>query len=152
MQLVVNTFLGKSFVEGVPVNSMKLQRLIYIAYSELFKQTREPPFGAIPECWSYGAVFSSVYHYYKPLHDETIIKYFKDVEGKAKVYAPGHMAEEVISSVWTAFRDYNTVELCDLLRVEGSAWDNAFQSGRHYLALEDVRNDNSYVIPMLYRT
>lgn len=142
-----NSILSKSFHDDHLISSMKLQRLTYIAVSEFLKRGGDKPLEHF-QVWSYGPVLPSIYHQFSSWQGDCIDRYAKDAEGKNYVVRED-LWDECVDVVWESFKGLSAVQLCAVLRMKGSAWDDAFQRDDDYLTWDAVRGDSSYSFLLL---
>lgn len=143
---VANNILVLSFRDEKFVNSMKLQRIMYILYSEYLKETGELLFPDPWETWSYGAVNVRVHNSLKKLKSEDILRYIRYQDGNPLIIDLNNdnVLSYILHSTWESTKDLDAITLCKILRAENSAWDKAFQSENAYLDIQDIKEDVSY--------
>ena len=124
---IANYFIEQS-VETGGVAHLKLQKLVYCAHGWWLQrpikagEKRTPLVSEVPQAWSYGPVFSSLYHIFKvhgrapmkeqqrALPDEDVLT-VKDEETRA-----------FLSWVWKRYIDISGGVLADLTHRKGTPW------------------------------
>ncbi len=83
VQAVCNTILKKSFIQGITVTPMKLQKLLYFVYRDYLQKYDRDLFSESFETWAYGPVLPSVYDEFKSFKASRITKFAKNADGSA---------------------------------------------------------------------
>ncbi|HEX2981988.1 MAG TPA: type II toxin-antitoxin system antitoxin SocA domain-containing protein [Ignavibacteriales bacterium] len=60
-----NYFIKKALDEGIPVDPMKLQKLLYFAYGWYYAYYDKPLFRDQLKAWQWGPVIEDIYHAFK---------------------------------------------------------------------------------------
>ena len=99
---VANFFIEKSKASGVPVDPLKLQKLIYFAHGWHLAVTGEPLLDENVEAWPYGPVVPTVYHEFKKDGNSTIAGPATIFDGKEWVIPriTDPSALSVLEKVW----------------------------------------------------
>lgn len=137
---VANYFVQKGHDESLPVDPMKLQKLIYFAHGWHLAVTGEPLIDETVEAWQYGPVIPTVYHTFKRYGRYPITAPGMDFDGES-FYCPAlpAAAEEeslaVLDRVWETYgRRFTGIQLSNLSHEAGSpwqiTWDRAQQAGK----------------------
>lgn len=144
--MIANNILSRAFAEKIKVTPMKLQKILYFIASEYQKRTHKTLIAEPFQTWAYGPVLRSVYDKFRPFSKAPIRRYARDAQGNAFVIDEDSDLElkHSIDHVWQAAKNMNAVDLSELTRLEGSAWDNAFQEDRPILDPEEVGADYTY--------
>ena len=134
---VANMLVQMALDEGIPINLVKLQRLIYILYKEYLKASGKSLFIDDFEAWTGGWVLRSVYDRYSIYGTGCITK----VLGNTVVdRCSSEIFYNTVARVWTKYKYLSGIELSRLVRVEGGAWDKAVKAGVY------ISNDNDIVL------
>ena len=162
---VANNIIEASFSDGVFITPMKLQRILYLVFSEYTKLAEGTRLFVEPwQTWSYGPVVHSLHDMLSNLGDAPIRQYvrmsherptvpfhlLKPHETQLKGNAPcvdltqDQHLRKAVDEIWSATRDYPARGLCEIVRLPGGAWDKAFQSGSPLVSHEDIWFDNTY--------
>lgn len=143
---VANSILSLASRNGVPVNPMKLQRLLYLAYCGYAKSTGNRLFHERFAKWAFGPVCESVYWKFQCFRDKPIACLAKDAKGVASVLdTTGCPAmRHVLADIEDVYLRMSARTLCDVVRADGTAWDKAFRTGKDYLDDADIAIDPCY--------
>lgn len=162
---VANNIIEVSFSDEVFITPMKLQRILYLVFSEYAKLAEGTRLFVEPwQTWSYGPVVHSLHDMLSNLGDAPIKQYVRMSHERPTV--PFHLLKpheihlkgnapcvdltqdqhlrKAVDEIWSATRDYPARGLCEIVRLPGGAWDKAFQSGSPLVAHEDIWFDNTY--------
>ena len=92
-----------------------------------------------------------VYCYFSGLKNKPIKKYSRNVLGESKQYIEEENQNlyAAIRQIWEATKHLSAKDLSDIARVEGSAWDKAFQASKPYLDGNDIMQDTTYYPALL---
>jgi uncharacterized phage-associated protein len=150
---VANLFIRKSISDGLPIDPMKLQKLIYFAHGYYLARTYLREGRAIPlvneffEAWDYGPVLPSVYHEFKDFGSSNITKmameFRREFRANIVVLPPtddSHL-DRISSFVWDRYAKRHSLHLSDLTHKQGGAWDKARQAA-HGIRGKDIPNDD----------
>ena len=143
---VANTILARSFSDNNLITPMKLQRLLYLVASEYAKESGATLLETGFQTWAYGPVDYLVHDKFRPFSRRAIDRYARDAQGNALVINTDEdpALRSALDRVWRATRTLTAVELSDIVRVEGSAWDRAYQRDDDYLNDDEIRADTTY--------
>lgn len=147
---IANNLLTRSFAEKRPLNSMKLQRMLYFVASEYQKATGRPLLEERFATWAYGPVLCSVHDQFRGFNSEPVNRLARDAYGRSFVVDATQDIELSIAldRVWHLTKNRDAVHLSEIARLPDSAWDKAFQSGSPVLALEHIVGDSTYRKPL----
>lgn len=141
VRAVANYFLDKGEEEGIPIDPIKLQKLVYYAHAWHLVAMEEPLINQRFEAWKYGPVVSTLYHDFKqfgsnPIEREKLSKESRDLD---KLPDSAKDAKALIDRVWQKFRGYSGMELSALTHARDSPWEKAWQraQGRESFAIPD---------------
>ena len=96
---IADYFVSSSLTQGIEINNLKLQKLLYYFYAMNLVNGNENPFNEKFEKWQYGPVLPSVYHSYKQFGGFEILEVpehfrFNDKKDEFESY---HFDENVLS-------------------------------------------------------
>jgi len=135
-----NNFLIRSFNQGLPITSMKIQKMLYFLYRDYLKEIGVSLFSERFSTWRYGPVLESVYYTFREYGRNRITNY-----GGNPVYCLKEDADPTlqhyIEKTWTNSRPYNGIELSQFTHKPGSAWYKAWTNKKPFLLDEDIKND-----------
>jgi len=141
--LVANTILHKSFEAKLPINQMKLQKLIYFVFKQYLKQTGdalcEEPFLA----WKSGPALRSVYETFKDFNAANINRYMLfGGEKSPRILAGGN--KEFYGAMDYVLSQYNGLsglELKSLSSQKNGAWAKAIARQEMLIKKVDIWNE-----------
>ncbi|MFN0131232.1 MAG: Panacea domain-containing protein [Phycisphaerales bacterium] len=130
---VANHFLELGERDGVPLSSMKLQKILYYAHGWHLALTGEPLLDDSIEAWQYGPVIPSIYHEFKQFGSRPITsRYTHGVwnDGDVAFVAPRlnecegntERAIAICDRVWQQFKDFTALQLSTMTHREGTPW------------------------------
>ena len=137
-----NNFIRKSLRENAHLSSMKLQKMLYFAYRDYYRQNEKPLFSERFSTWRYGPVIEAVYHEFKGFGTNSITCFYRNIDGVVQVYEDitGEI-EAILGAVWGKYKNYKGSELSKMTHMPGSAWSKAHENHQPYLLDEDIKND-----------
>ncbi len=119
-KIVANEFLNRGQRDGVSIQPMKLQKLIYLAHGWHLLFLKEPFISQDVEAWKYGPVIPEVYQEFKEFKDSPITRLAKVGESFLR---PVDAQNRLLENVWNTYRDKSSIYLSMLTHESGSAWD-----------------------------
>lgn len=147
---IANNVLSRSFRDGVGVNPTRLNHILYIVESEYTKKTGGFIFSEGFSTWTYGPTLFSVFDQFSCFERGNIDRYATNARGEAFVVNENDhpYLRAALDDVWRKTMGVGFVELVNILREPGSAWDKAFQAEKPYLERKDILADESYRLPL----
>lgn len=124
---VANTFLNRGQNEGVPIDPLKIQKLVYYMHGWHLAVTGNPAIGEDFEAWPNGPVVSSLYHLFKHFRWRSIDELARDIDPSTGQNVPLIMNVamrqfyEIFEQVWVRYRGFSGVELSEMTHAEGNA-------------------------------
>ena len=107
--------------KGIPISNLKLQKLLYFAWVEYYKKTRQELFHDDICAWQLGPVIPDVYFEYCAFGGKTINRmYGVDLEKPDK---------STIDSFLNNYTQLSASALVDKSHAKGSAWDVVYKQG-----------------------
>lgn len=140
---VVDTVIGWCYQENQYFSALELQKAVYLIYSEYLTCTGEELFDGDYETWAYGPVNLNLHYRYSNEGTGKITEYYSG-QNDQKIPEEDITFYKIMYSVLDSIRFMDHVTLCEMTRLENSAWDRAFQRGERYLQLSEIRNDTTY--------
>jgi len=126
---VANYFLELGRVDGIPIDPLKLQKLLYLAHGWHLATQGEPLLNEAIEAWPYGPVVPSVYHAFKHFGMKPITTRagrFNGIDFTLAEFPDGceHQdARAVMKQVWETHKGMSGLALSALSHAPGSPWD-----------------------------
>lgn len=118
---IANFFINKAREEGIPIDPLKLQKLIYIAHGWTLAFTGEPLIREHFEAWKYGPVVPELYQYFKEFRAGSITKPAQAPEERIP-----ETESDILSQVWDKYKGLSATTLSSLTHRPGSAWRKTF--------------------------
>lgn len=124
---VANYFLDKGADDGVPIDPLKLQKLVYFAHGWHLAVTGNPLFFQTVLAWPHGPVIRDLYHEFKNYR-------FHAIDGRATYYdreagervpsvaAFDPLTKQVLERVWSVYKGYSGTALSVMAHDEGTPW------------------------------
>lgn len=113
---VANRFIELSLEDENKLTNLKLQKLVYIAYAFMLKNTNEKLFNEEICAFTYGPVVPDLYIKLKKYGKNEIINKLESLEELSLLNS------KLIDFIFSAFKDSTPSELVLLTHMEGSAW------------------------------
>lgn len=121
---VANVFLEAGWDEGVPIEAMKLQKLVYIAHGWSLAILGKPLIQERMHAWEHGPVVPDLYHHFKHFGGEPIDHYAQgDRERRPQVVDWDSETRNLLKKVWGEYGRSTGSELRALTHESGSPWD-----------------------------
>jgi uncharacterized phage-associated protein len=121
-KVVANAILQAGQRDNIPVEPMKLQKLVFLAHGWHLHYLHEPLFSQNVEAWKYGPVIPSLYSEFKEYKAAPITRLALLVPGTILL---SDVPIALIESVWRTYKDKGGIYLSMLTHEQGSAWDIA---------------------------
>lgn len=123
---VANYFLLRGKAEKVPIDAMKLQKLIYFAHGWHLAVCSLPLIDEPVEAWQYGPVIPSVYHEFKRFGAKPISEPAFQIKGGVLDVpsVPSSLTETaaVLDRVWQVYKHYSGIQLSNLTHRDNTPW------------------------------
>ena len=126
---VANYFLDVASSQGVPLDHLKLQKLVYIAHGWHLAVTGKPLFYQTAFAWPYGPAIPAVYRQFREYGDESIdgrATYWADEDdGEPTPYRgnSSHDTRAILERVWALYGTKSALQLSALTHAPGRPWD-----------------------------
>lgn len=117
---IANYFIERGTTEGVKVDPLKLQKLVYLAHGWhlFFKQS--PLIDDRIEAWRYGPVVPYLYRMARQYGSGPVSSRFSE---PAAVLPLNHDTENLLAQVWKTYGRKSGIDLSMLTHEPGYAWD-----------------------------
>jgi uncharacterized phage-associated protein len=126
---IANYFLDRGAEDGIPIDQLKLQKLVYFAQAWHLAVTGQPLFFQTVLAWPHGPVIRDVYHEFKKYGRNAIdgratYRELTDTGERTPIAATfPEQTEQVLRRVWDVYHNYSGVELSSMAHLEGTPWD-----------------------------
>jgi len=128
---VANRFLALAHRDGMSVDHLKLQKLLYCAHGWYLVFTGKPLLSDHVEAWPYGPVIPAVYHQFKSFGNGPItapaLRALQDPFGSTQLVPYELQADKytdsVLESVWQTYKAYSGLQLSTMTHQAGTAWE-----------------------------
>lgn len=144
-----NIIIDRSIKEDLPLNLMKLQRIMYLIACLYQRRHRKTLFTERFQPWRYGPVLGTVNDKFDCLKGKDISVYSTNAKGEIVVPALGEMPElkDVVDVIWTNAKGMTGVQLSRLIAASGknSAWEKAVVNHRPFISNIDMAEDETYL-------
>jgi uncharacterized phage-associated protein len=131
---IANGFLERGFRDSIPVDHMKVHKLLYLAHGYYIARTGDPLLNELFQAWKLGPVIPSVYHRLKKFGAASITEYAAVYDPKLGATVPAAAPEgdfeyeKVREFVWTNYGNRESIALSKLTHRLGGAWQQAIQA------------------------
>jgi uncharacterized phage-associated protein len=126
---VANYLLDLAWRDGVPIDPLKLQKLIYLAHGWSLVLLRRPLIKEPFEAWNYGPVVPSLYKAFQRFGASPITE-LAPKEPMENHYGLDDRTKSLLDSVWGTYKKLNAIQLSMFTHEPGYAWDLAQRNGR----------------------
>ena len=144
-----NIIIDKSIKEDLPLNLMKLQRIMYLIACLYQKRHRKILYTERFQPWNYGPVLGTLNDKFDCLNGKDISVYSTNAKGEIIVPALEEMPElkDVVDVIWTNAKGMTGVQLSRLIAASGknSAWEKAVVNHRPFISNIDMAEDETYL-------
>lgn len=143
---VANFFVERGSAEGIPIDPLKLQKLVYFGHGWHLAVTGEPLIDECIEAWPYGPVVPTIYHEFKrygysPITSPATEFVLREDVAPARtvVLSDGYWttprvtdsrALTVLEKVWREYGKFSGVYLSNISHTAGSPWDVAWKKAK----------------------
>ena len=144
-----NIIIDKSIKEDLPLNLMKLQRIMYLIACLYQKRHRKILYTERFQPWNYGPVLGTLNDKFDCLNGKDISVYSTNAKGEIVVPALEEMPElkDVVDVIWTNAKGMTGIQLSRLIVASGknSAWEKAVVDHRPFISNIDMAEDETYL-------
>ena len=122
---VANYFLDLARLDGLGIDAMKMQKLIYFAHGWYLAVMDKRLIYDRIEAWNYGPVIPVIYNEFKEFGRNHINRYANISDGNQaeKILSDDPDVKETIKFVWDTYKNYTSVQLSNLTHEEDTPWD-----------------------------
>src|SRR5258708_38699103 len=139
---VANQFLELAKHDGIQIDPMKLQKLVYLAHGWYYAIFNHPLIYDPIEAWDFGPVIPGLYQEFREFGDKPITRKAQDLR-RVSEFGPGSIVAEipeisdsadesreskaVIERVWQLYGKLSALQLSEISHAPGTPWDSVFQ-------------------------
>lgn len=134
---IANYFLDKAEHDGIPLDHLKIQKLVYIAHGWHLGLSGSPLVFDRIEAWPYGPVFPELYHVLKPYGMRKVTERITEEDPLTGGLVPCDVnnyefenlpwTKKLLDWVWNKYKGKKSVELSSLTHTQDSPWSKARQ-------------------------
>lgn len=117
-RIVANYFLELADHEHIPIDPLKLQKLVYLAHGWHLAFFGRPLITNDIEAWRYGPVVPALYREFKEFGASTITRHALGFDTGAL----DHDARRLIDAVWNKYKMLSAAQLSAITHEPNSAW------------------------------
>lgn len=144
-----NIIIDKSIKEDLPLNLMKLQRIMYLIACLYQKRHRKILYTERFQPWNYGPVLGTLNDKFDCLNGKDISVYSTNAKNEIIVPALEKMPDlkDVVDVIWANTKGMTGVQLSRLIVASGknSAWERAMVDHRPFISNVDMAEDETYL-------
>ena len=144
-----NIIIDKSIKENLPLNLMKLQRIMYLIACLYQRRHRKTLFTERFQPWKYGPVLGTLNDKFDCLNGKDISVYSTNAKNEIIVPALEKMPDlkDVVDVIWANTKGMTGVQLSRLIVASGknSAWERAMIDYRPFISNIDMAEDETYL-------
>lgn len=117
---IANFFILKGLEEGVKVDPLKVQKLVYFAHGWHLYFHKSPLIRDGIEAWRYGPVVPNLYYAYRKFGTSTIKETAPEPEGCLPL---DERTNAFLGQIWKSYGRYTGLDLSMMTHEPGYAWD-----------------------------
>jgi uncharacterized phage-associated protein len=138
---VANYFLERGFDEEVPIDPLKLQKLLYFAHGWNLGLYGTPLLSEPIEAWTHGPVIPSIYHEFKEVGNEPIDWYAHEQDEAPRhvprVPAHDRQTRALLDRIWNVYGNFTGLRLSDMTHKPETPWASTWQRARRSTPIPD---------------
>lgn len=145
VQHVANFFLEKGEEEGRDLTSLKLLKLVYIAYGWVLALKDRKLFEDEIQAWQHGPVVPALYHEFKHFRRDPILERAACFDLDSFDFTIPSIPESdkditlILQRVWDAYKEYTAWTLRNKTHANGSPWHQVYnESDREIVITDDI--------------
>jgi uncharacterized phage-associated protein len=119
---IANYFLELAHGDRIPLDPLKLQKLVYLAQGWHLAFYGTPLISQAVEAWRYGPVVPQLYYEFRQFGAWPITRRAETSE------TLDDRTKNFLQKVWQIYRAYNSLQLSALTHEAGGAWDLAMRT------------------------
>jgi uncharacterized phage-associated protein len=135
---VANYFIKKAKEENIPLDPMKLQKLLYFAYGWHYANYDKPLFSDQINAWQWGPVVEDIYHAFKKYGKRNITELKSDLDIKTLqttipiVPESDTATDQFLRNFWDTYKNYTGPQLSGASHANGSPWKAAYDPNKFF--------------------
>lgn len=150
---IANYFLDLAESEKIPIEPLKLQKLVYFAHGWYLAFTGKPLLNEFVEAWQYGPVIPDLYHAFKHYGSQPITgrAFSVQFEGsKIRTFVPRvddvaandtlDFTKNLLNRVWNVYKSFTGIQLSSMTHQPGSPWSQT-RTETQGMKNADISND-----------
>jgi uncharacterized phage-associated protein len=127
---VANTILDLGDVRGIPLDPMKLLKLLFFSHGWHLALIGDRLVNENVQAWGFGPVIPSVYHEFKSFGRDPIklraSRFDYELKDMVEVRIPENEetkdSRALIQRVWDVYSSYSSIQLSNMTHLPGSPW------------------------------
>ncbi len=119
---IANYFLELGRRDGVPIDPLKLQKLVYVAHGWSLVLLKRPLIREAIEAWRYGPVIPVLYQEFRRFGASPITDFARG-EPLESPYGLDEQIKSLLDAVWERYKALTATQLSMLTHEPGYAWD-----------------------------
>ena len=119
---VANYFIEMGRRDGIPIDPLKLQKLVYLAHGWSLIFLKRPLIREEIQAWRYGPVVASLYDEFRRFGASPITEPARGVPVES-TYGLDSETRSLLESVWQRYKSLTPIQLSMLTHEPGYAWD-----------------------------
>ena len=143
VQHVANFFLEKGDAEGRELTSLKLLKLVYIAYGWVLALTGKRLFEDEIQAWQHGPVVPALYHEFKHFRKDPIFERAACFDLDSFDFTIPSIPETdrdvvlILKRVWDAYKEFSAWSLRNKTHEIGSPWHQVYNDSERETVIPD---------------
>lgn len=121
---IANYVLDLAWGDGIPIDPLKLQKIIYLAHGWSLVLLKRPLIKEPFQAWNYGPVVPSLYKAFQRFGASPITAHAPK-QPMENHYGLDDSTKSLLDSVWERYKSLNGIQLSKFTHEPGYAWDLA---------------------------
>lgn len=131
---VANFFIEKGIEDGISIEPIKLQKLVFFAHGWHLATLKEPLINESIEAWEYGPVIPILFNDFKifgsnPINNKVRIL-FGEQSFTPQIHKHDKQTQNFLNQFWEMYGNYSGVYLSNLTHINGSPWAQVHDEGK----------------------
>lgn len=150
-RLIANYFLALGNRDQVPIDPMKIQKLVYFAHGWYLAIVKKPLVSETVEAWKWGPVIPSLYRCFSKYGRNPITEPATDMTVSLLKSMPPNLGEipssadegaliPILDGVWRAYGSQSGIQLSNLTHLPDTPWEKTWSAneGRQGKDIDDA--------------